>query len=285
MNQLQKIINLYLDITSDCSINKLGTPFAYYYADDIDSNIKNSNLQEIDMKDAFASIIKFKLGTNHPFCIEIDKINNKKEKVIYISTTITNENKKGNYFITLNEINILTKVVILGYVYANNKNIQIIEYKKDGLAYNGNSLSSSSITSETSQFNEIIRENFKFHKYNYNLYFRIYKTSYFLDYNNKLIIKGNYKNLPPFISNILHRFLCEREIYNSELLYDIKKKYSKLYLEILLQSNLINDINELYKINNGYLDVNGKIQTDIQQLHPHSYLYYILFPILSLLRS
>ena len=87
---INEIISLYPIITKDCPINKLGSPYSYYHSDETKSHLLGTDLIEVDITSAFPNIIKMWFGEDHKFVKQIELINDKKERNIFISTTITN---------------------------------------------------------------------------------------------------------------------------------------------------------------------------------------------------
>ena len=280
---LSEIISIYTQLTKYCKINNLGPPFTYFEADVIKSNIHTTDLVELDITAAFPTICKFYFGKDHPFVKNIFKIIEKKKRNIYIATTLTEQTKidNKNY---LQELNLWCKILILGYVYSWYDEIAIIEYKKDGLLFKGNQKIKTLSVGEV--FNNFIeRQNVVFHKTLVSDYMRINKTSFF-NISGNLKIKGLYKTLPTYIIEyVLPLLFINGKIYDHESLYEIKEKYSYIYSQILIRSGLVELIEKYYKFSNGmFLNYNGKMTSDINQLHCQSYLTYIIYPILSLLR-
>lgn len=280
---LSKIISIYTQLTKYCNIGSLGPPFTYFESDEIKSNIYINDLIELDIKAAFPTICKFYFGEDHPFVKNIFNITEKKKRNIYIATTLTEQTKidKKNY---LQELNLWCKILIIGYIYVWYDNIAIVEYKKDGLLFKGNQ--KTKISSLGKIFDDFIeRQHVVFHKTLISQYMRINKTSFF-NIGGNLKIKGLYKTLPKYIIDyILPLLFINGKIYDYKTLYKIKEKYSYNYSQILIKSGLIELVNDYYKFsNNMFLTYNGKMVTNINQLHCQSYLTYLIYPILSLLR-
>ena len=280
---LSEIILIYTQLTKYCNINNLGPPFTYFESDEIKSNVHTTDLIELDITAAFPTICKFYFGADHPFVKNIFNIKEKIKRNIYISTTLTEQSKidKKNY---LQELNLWCKILILGYVYSWYGDIAIIEYKKDGLLFKGNQKTKISSLGEV--FNNFIeRQSVVFHKTLVSSYMRINKTSFF-NIGGNLEIKGLYKTAPKYILNhILPLLFINGKIYDYKTLYEIKEKYSYIYSQILIKSGLVELIDDYYRFSNKmFLTYNGKLTADINQLHCQSYLTYIIYPILSLLR-
>jgi hypothetical protein len=281
---VKQLLDLYPVITKGCSINKIGQPFSYYYADETKSNILVTSCIEYDIKSAFPNISKFILGEDHQFVKEIFKIDDKLKRNIFISTTLTEENKKGNNFLTINELNIYCKIIILGYIYSTYKNINILEYKKDGILISG--VEKQYNTKEERQFLEIVKSNFTLHKESVTIYSRLNKTSILKYKNNKISIKGKYKKLPTYINDKIIPKFFNGDIYNKNLLSNIYSIYGSEDLFYLCYNyNILDKIDYYFKFQDGgFLDYNADVQSDIKQISIINYLTYLIYPLLSLMR-
>lgn len=271
-NQFNEIVNLYSIVTKGVPINKMGPPFSYYYSDSINSNIISNDLIEIDIKAAFPTILNIILG-DCSFTREMMRIQDKKARNIFIAISL----KNGKENVSLYDLNLYCKIIILGYTYSCYENINILEYKKDGILI---------CAVKKNLTNEILElfDGIQFHEKKINTYLRFNKTSIYQE-SEMLSYKGIYKSLPLYIKTIVEKFIIGGLIYDKNLLYEIKKIYSELYFQILLQNHIQDKIKEYYEFHNqNYLTSSGKLETKLKNSSPISYLQNIIYPILTLLR-
>jgi len=282
------ILNIYVKLTQHCQIGELGPPYTYYYADHFNSDILANNIIEIDIEKAGPSICKIMFGKNSEFVKQLFEIEDKKKRSKIISTTLKNyDDNYGTQYI--NELTLWNKIIVLGYVYSMFDNIQILEYVKDGIVFSGERISNDSVISK--QFiNFIDKYKITFHENIIHYYIRFNKSS-IIKYQDqdKLIVKGFYRNLPVFISDCISFFL-DGNLYDDEMLQKVKKVYSHEFLEILIYSNLSSYINQYYGFidsdnNVKYLDYNNKLCNSKFNINVKNYLFQIVYPVLSLLRS
>lgn len=276
---LSNIITCYTSIIQDCNIGQFGPPFAYYYNDEIESNILATSLIDIDVKSAFPTICKIIFGESHPFVKQIFNIENKLERNKFISITLTDQSKiDGKQYI--NELNIWSKILVFGYIYSRFDQVNILEYAKDGCLFSG--VQKQFINQNDKTFLEFIKNNnVIYHEKGVDIYIRFNRTSIYVK-DSVLKLKGNYRNLPPFINSIILKFL-NGNIYESSLLTIIKKIYNPTYFKILYKANAHDLIKSYYEFENSYLDINGKLSS-INNICVKSYLIFIVYPILSLMR-
>jgi hypothetical protein len=280
---LEKVMELYVEITKECPIGTLGPPFTYYHNEQIKSNVLATDLVELDVKSAFPTICRLYFGEKHQFVKEIERIDGKLKKNIYIATTLKAQSQvDGKPY--LNELNLWSKILILGYTYCKYDSISILQYVKDGAVLKGELRNE--ITPDMDKFLQFtIDSDIIFHDKPIDLYVRFNKTSIIKYFSSsEYSIKGSFRNLPKYIHDEVLTSFFNGEIYNKQLLLDIKNKYSKLFFEILYNSHLKEDIDYYYLINDKYLDINGKLG-QLKTLDPKIYLLQIIYPILSLLRS
>jgi len=281
--QLNEVINLYVEITKECPISTLGPPFTYYHSDHINSNIMATDLIELDVKSAFPTICRLYFGNDHPFIQQLNRIENKLDKNIFISTTLKKQSEvDGKPY--LNELNLWSKILILGYIYCKYDNVNILQYVKDGAILKGEIRNS--ITPTMDLFLQYIVDNkIIYHEIPIVLYMRFNKTTilkYSLD--SKISIKGKFKIFPKFINNTVLEEFFNGNIYDNNVLTNIKNKYNKLFFSILYNSQLKEDIDYYYLINNKYLNIKGDLDI-LENISPKMYLLQIIYPILSLLRN
>lgn len=257
-------------------LSKIGNKITWYLADDenlfvsaINSN--NKNIIEIDIKSDYPSICNCIFDPQSEFIKTMNNIQNKEKKNIFISTTL--ESNQLRY------LALISKLIIFGIVIECTNDIILFEIKKDSclLLCDNNTVNVfNNINSSKLPFTKfIIDNNFKFNINRYNIYYRINKTSTFIDNENNLIIKGTYKHVPEFILNQLKDILINNIINKNVLL----KIYSYKFLNILLK-NHINDFIKYY-----YMCSNKKILSSMclynhnnNDIDPYSYLKLFIYP-------
>lgn len=281
MTKFSDLMTLYIDIVSECSIGQLGPPFSYYYADDVQTNLLAKDVIEVDIKSAFPTICKLYFGEDHPFVKNIFALEDKLERNIYIATTLKQQaDLDGSQY--LNELNLWSKIFVLGYTYSKYKDISIIQYVKDGVIIQGK-LKDTFTQNQHIFLNYIVDHNIIFHETPILYYIRFNKTS-IIKTSNELKVKGKFRNLPKYIeTELLPRFF-NGEIYDSDLLYHIRDIYSRTYFEILKGGKLFMDIEYFYGLNeNQYLNIQENFG-GLGNICPKIYLIGIIYPILSLFR-
>ncbi len=108
------LIQSYSNLTSSCSINKLGEKILFYLADELKTNILARNAIEVDMVAAFPNICKYLFSkSDPPFIKELLMINDKLERNIFL-TNYLKEKKDRNHLIDLNNY---AKILTLSYIY------------------------------------------------------------------------------------------------------------------------------------------------------------------------
>jgi len=274
------ILGCYSLLTSNCSINQLGPPFTFYLSEYLQSNIYCKNVLSVDLKSAYPNICKIYFGKNSEFTKEVFSKPNKFERNKFISITLKEKSQRdGNDYLA--DFVIIAKLIILGYIYTKFENITIIEYVRDGAIIKYEYINSN-FNNEQLKFLKFIQEyDLIFHEDEINSYLRINRTTY-TKTNNDLIIKGHYKNSPPFILETINNFL-NGKIYDHQFLKSIKTIYSSIFSKIIMLSGMVDEINHFYSFNGTYLDSSGKL-SDKETFDVKAYLVYIIYPILSLLR-
>lgn len=278
---LNDLVSYYSKLVQDCPIKTLGEQFAYYYADQSDNSILARNIIEIDIESAFPIILQLMFGRDHQFVKNFKQINNKEKRLIYISTTLTAQ-KEIDGRMYLSELNNWSKIIVLGFIYNNYSDVSILQYEKDGASFSGN------IRSEPveQQFNNILTNNgINFHIDNIGIYIRFNRTSFAVK-NDEIKIKGRMKDPPGYIKNtILPLLLLKNDIYNFKILNNLKKIYSDLHFQIVLQSHISDKVKEYYTFGkNSYLNSDAKIQNSLVNCDPKQILLGLIYPILALLR-
>ncbi len=279
--KLNDLITLFVDITKDCDIAQLGPPYSYYYSDMLKSNLLAKDVYEIDVKSAFPTICKLYFGEEHPFVKAIFARADKLERNIFIATTLKQQAEQdgGHY---LNELNLWSKILVLGYTYCKYENISVLQYVKDGVIIKG-TLKDNIDKNRDDFLNYIFEHEIIFHEKPINYYIRFNKTSV-IKTGTSLDIKGKFRNLPKFIEEYILPSFFNGEIYNKDLLSEIKKIYSMVYFSILKEGKLLDKIEYYYAINEKqFLNIQEKFGS-ISELYPKMYLIGIIYPILALFR-
>lgn len=280
-DSISNVLELYVKLTKEESIAKIGPPYTFYYADHNKTDIIIKNVFSVDIKSAFPTICTVLFGKDHEFVKGIFSRTDKKQRNIYISTTLTEQTKKDGYRY-LDDITLMSKALIFSYVFTHFSNIQILEYIKDGMIIYGN---------KNYDFNEDQNTFLKFaneislvcHEDELRTYVRMNKTSIYTK-GSDLTIKGAYHDMPLAIVDIIRKLLSGM-IYNVELLNIIQKYYSQKYFNVIYHGNVIEYIDYLYKFGNDkYLNDDGEFTDSVSNINPRTYLYKILYPILTLLR-
>jgi len=280
MDHLSRVMLLFSEITADRDIARLGAPYSYYYSDEIKSNILAENVIEIDIKSAFPTICKIYFGKDHQFVKNIFEINDKLKRNISISTTLKEQSEldDGKY---LNELNLWSKIIILGYVYSRYNEVVILQFIKDGAIIKGKL--KDDISEKENQFlNFIIDNDVEFHEHPLDYYIRFNKTS-IIKSPSKIDVKGKYKALPKFIQDIVFPRFFNGDIYDYKLLNSLRQIYSSLYFNILYNSNITDYISDYYSIDGQYLNKHDQFST-LTEICPKMYLINIIYPVLSLFR-
>ncbi|MBC8427540.1 MAG: hypothetical protein H8D97_01475 [Proteobacteria bacterium] len=268
--------------TNKCTISKLGEIFSFYYADTNDVQILARDCIELDIRSAFPTICRLMFGEDHAFVKNIFNIDSKFERNKFISITLTKQSKIDDRRY-LEELNNYCKMFIFGKVFNNYDNINILEFKKDGMLFNGE-LSEPKYIKEIETYFEKNKVNFN--KMQLQMYMRFNKTSiyqYKETNNNDIVIKGKFKDCPEFLYKEVFPALFKDGTVNK---ISIKKYYNRKYFEILKQNHLIDKIKYYYGFGeNQFLDLTGKLNKSINEIDPNQVLIQFLYPILSLLRS
>jgi len=275
-----EMIGCYSSLTERCSINKLGPPFTFYLSDQVQSNIYCKNVLSVDLKSAYPSICNIYFGKNSEFTKEVFSKPTKFEKNKFISVTLKEKSiKDGTDYLA--EFVIIAKVIILGYIYSKFSNITIIEYIRDGAIIKYDYINSE-FSSDQLRFLELINSfNLIFHEDLLDSYIRVNKTT-FIKSEEQLTLKGQYKECPKYILEVINSFL-NGNIYDLQFLKSVKTVYSELFSKIIIASGMVDEIEQFYSFNGKFLDSSGKLSTH-KDFDSKAYLAYIIYPILSLLR-
>jgi hypothetical protein len=262
-------------------VSKVDKHVSWYLADTTNQYITitkstNINILEIDIRQAFTSICRQLFDSTDEFIIQMNQIEDKKSRNIFIATSLVNTEY-------LHQLNIISKIIICGVIF-DIGNITLLELKKDGatISCDDNTLNTIlNINEKSTQdnfINFVLNHDFIFHTTQYDKYIRSNKTTYFLTGNN-IIVKGIYKHSPEYIKEIQNNILRNNNINFNEIL----KIYSEQYLEILLSNNL-NELLEKYYIceNKRYLTNSGKyvVKSTDEDICARNYIKIFIYPII-----
>lgn len=281
MTDYEQLIDIFINVTKGEPIAQIGSPFLFYYSDDLDKDILIKDIFSIDIKSAFPTICKILFGEESEFVKKIYSYEEKLKRNIFISTTLKNWSQTTNIDY-LSEITLLSKILIFNYVFSKYSNIKILEYAKDGMYIHG--IPNTNYNEYHEKFFEIMKKyNIVYHEDKIDTYIRFNKTSIYQSKAN-IEIKGKYKDLPSGLYDIVVKLLSGL-IYNNELISLIQKVYSKDYFNILFYGSVVDYLEYLYKFkNNKFININGDFIESINEVNPYSYLYNIIYPILNLIR-
>ena len=239
---------------------------------DVDSS-SGKRIIEMDITSAFPSICKCIFGEGSDFIKKLNTIEDKIKKNIFIATNL----KNTDY---LKQLNVISKMLIMGSVFTLDPNSELLELKKDGIVF----ITKKNDLTNNSPFGDFVREHgFIIHYDEYKHYVRTNRTSTIIDNENNLIRKGIYKYMPPYLFKVVKNILTSGFIDEEELL----KIYSEKYWKIISYNNLDELIDEYYICNNGnILSRFGKYENlkntlkDNNLINPRTYLKFFVFPIL-----
>jgi len=252
MKNLDILILLYSKVTKDCEIAKLGEMLYYYYADKMSPDLSNDlsfsvifeNVISVDIQKCHITICKhyFPELYNELITIE-DKTERSKKLSIFLKEQRLQSINNRDY---IKEFDNIAKIVSLGYIYNNYKDIHIIEYQKDGATFYTSDKLDYPLEPE---FNSIIEElGFKFHILNLRYYFRFNKITVKLTSDNDVVVKGEkYKNPPEFITDVFFKEIFKLD---NKFLNKIKSIYSKQFHDIIKELKLYKELKYYYYFNN-----------------------------------
>ncbi len=249
----------------------------YYLADIEKSIISARNVTEIDIKSAFPTICRLLFKEEKEFIKKLDELQaDKLARNIFISTTL-----KGTEY--LKQLNLISKMIISSVLMEADPEAKVLELKKDGIVYIGNTIEHGHL------YNFFSNMGFHIRVTQYSLYIRYQRTSHYLSDDEGLIIKGVFKDRPPFLSHVASTLVSRgREDIDFEFL---DKIYSKKYFEIIRQ-NTLDELLSKYYICDGRKYLNDQFRYDklktitgIKNLSPKNYLKLFIYPLLSVLRE
>ncbi len=239
------------------------------------SKSTNINIIDIDIRQAFTSICRCLFNSTDDFIIQMNKIEDKKSRNIFIATSLVNTEY-------LHLLNIISKIIVCGAIFEIG-NTTLIELKKDGATVSCDDdtlnklLNINEKPSQDNFINFILSHNFEFHMTQHERYVRSNRTSYFLT-GNDIIVKGIYKHVPGYIKQLQKDILLN----NFEDFREVLKIYSKQYLNILLSNNLNELLNEYYICDNKrYLADDGKyiIRPKDGNVDARNYMKTFIYPL------
>ena len=280
--EYNQITQFYLELTKGEPSATIGPPYSLYHADTSKTDIIIKNVINVDIKSAFPTACRLIFGINHPFVQKIFQKTDKKDRNIFIATTLT-ELRKSSGINYINEITLISKELIFCYAFSKYDNVHILEYAKDGMIIYANDQNNP--TQPQYDFLSFCKSNdIIFHDDVIDSYMRFNKTSIFQTGNN-VIVKGKYHGIPNCIKDIVNKFF-NGAIYNETLLNTIKKYYSRDFFNILLHGHVSDYFDYLYKFDGvKYLDDLGELVTNPALTSPQMYLYNLIFPTLNLIRQ
>ena len=249
----------------------------YYLADIEKSIVSAKNVTEIDIRSAFPTICRLLFNEEKEFINKLDELQaDKLARNIFISTTL-----KGTEY--LKQLNLIAKMVISSVLMDADPEAKILECKKDGICYIGNDIKNGHLYN---YFGDI---GFNIRITKYPLYIRFQRTSYYASEDQGLIVKGVFKDRPPFLQNVAADLVNRgRETVDFEIL---DKIYSKKYFEIIRQNSL-DELLSKYYICDGRKYLNDQFRYDklktimeIKNLSPKNYLKLFIYPLLSVVKE
>lgn len=262
-------------------ISKIGGPVSWYLADSNHNLISvekgKHHVIEIDTKSAFPTICRNLYGNNSKFIQQMDSIEEKRGKNIFIATSL-----KGEPLKTLNNI---CKIVILGIIFdigpdEDINEIDILELKKDGcliICNNDTFQRLNNLNNLNNNYTKYLLERgFAFHLTEYLKYLRCNQTSFIISQDENLTIKGNYKKCPSELHKIINDILLNKNYDENEIL----KIYSKKYFYILQKFSLMQVLKEYYIVEGEIINSEGKYKkynTNLE-IDPRLYLKLFVFP-------
>jgi hypothetical protein len=224
-------------------ILNIDKPLRWILADENDQYIsvykktQEQKILDIDISSCFPTVCNFLFtDTNLKFVEDIAKQPTKLDKNIFIANTL----KTTNY---LKILNIISKMVILGYVFdrQDSDDISLLEFEKDGcLIFINDIVYFKNIQNQNidSPFLEFIKENnFIFHMIEYEYYIRCNNTSWY--WSDKTRIKGKYKHVPQEILKLYDDIFTGNSINI--------KKYIDIYNETAFNFIKANALQEILK--------------------------------------
>jgi len=259
-------------------LSKIDRAISWYYGDSTEqyvtlSKTKNNNIIEIDISQAFPTICRCIFKPDDDFIINMNKIQDKKTRNIFISTSLVNTEY-------LRILNIICKMIIMGVLFEF-EDVILMELKKDGAIISCNDETLVKLLnihkSQSNKFSKmLIENNFHFHFIEYDKYIRSNRTSYFWS-DNELKIKGMFKHVPKKLMEIQKNILEEVSVDYQKLIHI----YSERYFKIVTINNLTQILKDYYLCNNNrYLTDTNKYMVKTDMINPRNYIKTFLFPII-----
>jgi hypothetical protein len=283
---LDELIRYYSRITQFPKeyqdVFKIDKPMRWLLADKREQYVsisKKSDLSlfEIDITSCFPTVCMFLFSDENPKFIEnINQLDNKLEKNIYIANSL----KNTPY---LKILNIVSKIVILGYIFdrQDSNETNLLEFEKDGclILTSDQTIEKEIITSKFQEF--VVNAGFRFHIKKYDYYIRCNNTSwYWNDFNKILRLKGIYKHIPIKIKSF-YNDLFQGKISEIDKINNV---YNQDYWKFIKRNNLINIIENYYYCDDQkkVLNSNGKYEKFMwhkSDVDSRLYLYTFIYPL------
>jgi len=285
-NLLDQYFNYINSPKSHQDILKIGGPIQYYLADSNNNLISTTGnninyILDVDITSAFPTIIQNLFNNNSRFIQTLNTLKEKKEKNIYIATTLKGE--------PLQLINQICKMIICGIIFDTNnqeelENITILELKKDGCLISCPLETINRIKNLQSHQNNftqfVINHNFNFHFNQYSKYIRCNRTSFLLNKSlDNLSIKGVYKHIPIKLKDIVKQTMLNNYEKLEKCLYIYTTKFFKILQKHLLTEYLNNyyicSSNRIINKDKKYVTFNYN-----SQVNPKNYLKIFVNPVI-----
>lgn len=242
----------------------------YYLADKEKSTISAEDVWEIDIRSAFSTICRFLFVDETEFLKKLKEIeSDKQRRNVFISTSL-----KGTEY--LKQLNLISKMVISSTLMNADPNATIFELKKDGIIYSGDDIYRGEL------FHKFTDMGFQIRRTKYKKYIRYQRTSYFLDNDDSLLIKGIFKDRPEFLFDIAQNILS-----NTDVDFDyLDKVYSSKFFSIIKRNRLDELFTKFYLcngnkfINNIFRYEKIKPISHIETIKPKNYLELFVYPLL-----
>lgn len=257
----------------------LNSKMAYYEADGSVGGVPilgiraSKNLVFTDVSSAFPTLCRLLLHNYPKFISQMDSIQDKREKLIFISTNVNNIRPD---FLQL--FNSIIKMVIFSHIYNNYMDVNVLEFKKDSLLCTGVRLGQCI----SPELQLLLDGNFRFHNDDDVIvdYLRFDKTSVYWYKNGNVQVKGKYKDPPQFL---VDKFLKNLNTISASDLNNIKQVYSRRYF--IYCQMMGEDIDYFYKFGSKYLSSAG-LSPSLDSSHPFStMLFNFVYPLLEVFQN
>jgi len=256
----------------------LNNKMAYYEADGDVGGVQilgirsKKDLIFTDISSAFPTLCRLLLHNYPKFISQMDSIQDKRKKLIFISTNVNNIRHD---FLQL--FNSIVKMVIFSHIYNNYMDVNVLEFKKDSLLCTGVRLNECI----SPELQVLLDGNFKFHNDDELIvdYMRFDKTSIYWYGNGEVQVKGKFKDPPQFL---VDNFLKIIHSISQQQLFNIKSVYSRKYY--IFCQTLGEDQDQYYEFNNKYLH-NSAIVPYLGDEPYNDVLFNFIYPILEVFQN